>query len=382
MSALDGLKILDVSRLLPGPFCTTILADHGADVIVVEAPRFRDDPVLGNVPMVRRNKRHASLDLKTDAGKEAFFRLVAVSDVLVEGFRPGVMDRLGVGYEAVKAINKRLIYCALTGYGQTGPLAQRAGHDLNYMATAGMLDLLRDSEGVPLMPDFQMADLSGSLYAALGILLALVARERTGEGQYLDVAMTDGLVSLLPLPLLCQALGKGTPGRPELGSREWLACYRIYETRDHEYLSVGPLEPHLWIKLCEKLGCPHYGPVQYDTSKQQEIVNYLQRLFRTKDLKDWLEFFDEPDCCIAPVNRVRDLHQDPQLSYREMVLFGPTGIPEPGIAPKLSGTPGFLRRPPYEFGQHTFEILTEIGYSLDQIREMHRNQAAWSPQTE
>jgi crotonobetainyl-CoA:carnitine CoA-transferase CaiB-like acyl-CoA transferase len=380
MGALDGLRVLDVSRLLPGPFCTTLLADHGADVIVVEAPRFRADPVLGHVPMVRRNKRHMSLDLKSEAGKEAFFKLASRSDVLVEGFRPGVMDRLGVGYDAVRAVNDRIVYCALTGYGQTGPLANRAGHDMNYMATAGMLDLVRDKDGTPIMPNFQMADLSGSLYAALGILLALAARERSGKGQYVDVAMTDGLVSLLPVPLTFAAAGLGTPGRPEADSREWFACYRMYETRDHEHLSVGPLEPHLWTSLCNKLGCPQYGPAQYDKGLQGEITQHLEALFRSRDLKEWVEFLNAADDCTAPVNRVRELHREAQLATREMVIFGQNGLPEPGIAPKLSSTPGSVRRSPYEFGQHTREVLAEHGYSPERIEEMHRSLAAWSPE--
>jgi crotonobetainyl-CoA:carnitine CoA-transferase CaiB-like acyl-CoA transferase len=378
MAALDGVKVVDLSRLLPGPFCTALLADHGADVVVVEAPRFRNDPVLGHVPMVMRNKRHMSVDLKTDKGREVFFKLVSTADVLVEGFRPGVAERLGVGQEAVRRANTRIIYCSLTGYGQDGPLATKAGHDLNYMAAAGMLDLIRDKDGTPIMPNFQMADLSGSLYAALGILLAVVARERTGKGQYVDVSMTDGLLSLLAVPLSFTFDSKRFPGRPDNDSPEWFACYRVYRTRDGEYLSVGPLEPHLWESLCEKLGCPRFTALQYEREKQGEIIAHLEQLFASRDLKDWLELLCDPDDCVAPVTRMRDLPDDPHLVARLMIHQSSLGIPEPGITPKLSGTPGQFRRPAYVFGEHTREVLAELGYDENQILRMEEDSVVWS----
>ncbi len=378
MGALDGLKVVDLSRLLPGPFCTALLADHGADVVAVEAPRFRNDPVLGHVPMVMRNKRHMSVDLKTGKGKEVFFKLISTADVLVEGFRPGVAERLGVGQDAVRHANTRIIYCSLTGYGQDGPLAKKAGHDLNYMAAAGMLALNLDKDRTPITPNFQMADLSGSLYAALGILLAVVARERTGTGQYVDVSMTDGLLSLLAVPLSFTFAGKCFPGRPDNDSPEWFACYRVYKTRDGDYLSVGSLEPHLWESLCQKLGCPQFTAVQYERAKQGEIIAHLEHLFASRDLKDWLELLDDPDDCVAPVRRVRDLPDDPHLVARGMIRRSSLGIPEPGITPKLSDTPGQYRRPAYVFGEHTREVLAELGYAEDQILRMEEDIVVWS----
>jgi crotonobetainyl-CoA:carnitine CoA-transferase CaiB-like acyl-CoA transferase len=377
MGALDGLKVVDLSRLLPGPFCTTILADHGADVVVVEAPRFRHDPVLGHVPMVMRNKRHISLDLKTDAGKEVFRKLVSTADVLVEGFRPGVTERLGVGYSAMRDVNSRLIYCSLTGYGQTGPLAEKAGHDLNYMAIAGMLDLLRDKDGTPVMPNFQMADLSGSLYAVVGILLALASREKTGKGQYIDVSMTDGLLSLLAVPLSFFTSGRKVPGRPENRSTEWFACYRVYRTRDGEYFSVGPLEPHLWKRLCDKLGCPRFAEAQYQEDRQTEIRTHLEQLFLSRDLKEWEEFLNDQDDCVSPVTRVDDLPQNTHFQTRGMIHCGEGGVPEPGITPKLSDTPGEYRRSAFKFGEHTDEVLKELGYSTDQMVQMEHNGSIW-----
>jgi crotonobetainyl-CoA:carnitine CoA-transferase CaiB-like acyl-CoA transferase len=378
VGALDGLKVVDLNRLLPGSFCTTILADHGADVVVVEAPAFRRDAVLGHVPMVMRNKRHMSLDLKAEQGKEAFFRLVSGADVLVEGFRPGAAERLGVAFGALRSLNPRLVYCSLTGYGQTGPLAMKAGHDLNYMAAAGMLDLIRDRNGVPIMPNFQMAGLSGSLYAAVGILLALAARERTGLGQHVDAAMTDGLLSLLAVPLSFTFSGERLPGRIDNDSTAWFACYRCYETRDGEYLSVGPLEPYLWGKLCRKLGCPEFEPLQYEVDRQEAIAVRLEQIFRTRNLDDWLSLLADPDDCVAPVTRVKHLPADPHFAARRMVSHSKDRTPVPGIAPLLSGTPGEYRRPEYEFGQHTLEILAELGYTGAEIVRMEKDGVAWS----
>ncbi|MBI5571445.1 MAG: CoA transferase [Desulfomonile tiedjei] len=381
MGALDGLIVLDLSRLLPGRFCTTLLADHGADVIAVEAPRFREDSLLGEVPMVMRNKRHLSLDLKSAAGRAVFFKLAEDADVLVEGFRPGVAERLGVGYDSLRERNERVIYCSMTGYGQDGPLSTRAGHDLNYMAAAGMLDMVRDRDGVPIMPNFQMAGLSGSLYATIGILLALASREQTGLGQFIDVSLTDGLVSLLAMPLAFTFSQKRLPGKLGNGSRDSFACYRVYKTRDGEFLSVGPLEPHLWTGLCTRLGCPQYGGLQYHPDRQAEITEHLDRLFRTRDLQEWLGILNHPDDCVAPVTRVADLPRDPHLEARRMVRYSGNGIPEPGIAPKLSGTPGGFRRPAYRFGEHTNEILAQLGHGVDEIRRLEQEGVIWADKT-
>ncbi|MEW6140491.1 MAG: CaiB/BaiF CoA-transferase family protein [Thermodesulfobacteriota bacterium] len=379
MGALDGLNVIDLSRLLPGPFCTALLADHGANVLMVEAPWFRNDSVLGEVPMVRRNKRHIALDLRKDKGKEIFFQLAGRADVVVDGFRPGVVERLGVGYDAVRSINPRIIYCSLTGYGQTGPLANRAGHDLNYMAATGLLDLIRDRGGNPIKPFFQMADLAGSLYAALGILLAVVARERTGEGQYVDAAMTDGLLSLLAIPISFTASGFRFPGRVDNNSRESFPCYRIYETRDRRHLSVGPLEPHLWESLCRKLGCPEYGPLQFDETARDEISARLEELFRSQDLEYWTSLLSEADDCVAPVLKLEEVPHYEHFHAREMIHITEKGVPAPGIAPKLSGTPGSYRIPAYEFGEHTVEVLTEIGYSSDEIARLREEMTIWHP---
>jgi len=379
MSALDGLKVIDLSRLLPGPFCSTLLGDHGADVTVVEAPRFKDSDVLGVVPMVRRNKRHMALDLSGKSGKEIFFKLVRNSDVLIEGFRPGVVGRLGVDYESVRKFNDRIIYCSLTGYGQDGPLKDKAGHDLNYMALAGMLDLMRDRNGKLTQPNFQMADLSGSLYAALGILLALQSRASSGKGQYVDVSMTDGLISLLAVPLSFTFTGAQFPGRPDKNEPQSYPCYRLYKTKDGGHLSIGPLEEHLWKKLCDKLGKPEYSDRQYDKSSISEITLGLEEIFSTRDLKDWLEFLEGPDYCVSPVNRMDDLPHEPQLIHRRMILKNSQGIPMPGLTPRLSETPASIRKESYTFGGDTRKILMELGHSKDEIIAFEKKGVTWAP---
>ena len=380
MSALEGLKVIDLSRLLPGPFCTSLLADHGADVTVVEAPRFKDSDVLGVVPMVRRNKRHMALDLSGEKGKEIFFELLRKSDVLIEGFRPGVVARLGVDYESVKKINDRIVYCSLTGYGQDGPFREKAGHDLNYMALAGMLDLMRDSKGELTQPNFQMADLSGSLYAALGVLLALQSRNSTGKGQYVDVSMTDGLISLLAVPLSFTFSGATFPGRPDNKKPESYPCYRAYKTRDNRHIFVGPLEEHLWQKLCERLGKPEYARKQYDKTAIREITSELEKVFSERDLSDWMQFLDGPDYCVSPVNHIEDLPQEPQLIHRQMIIRNSDNIPVPGVTPRLSETPGIIRRESYTFGGDTRKILVELGYSPEEIISLEKESVTWAPE--
>lgn len=378
MGALDGIRVLDFSRLFPGHFCSTMLADHGADVLVVEAPWFKEASVLGDVPMIMRNKRHMALDIRTEKGRQIFLDLASRSDVLIEGFRPGVMKKLGVNYQSVSRINPRIIYCSITGYGQDGPLAEKAGHDLNYMAQGGFLDLLRDQDYNPVIPGFQISDLAGSLYAALGILLALQARQKSNIGQHIDAAITDGLLSLLAVPISFSWSKTLLPGRTDQESRDHFPCYNIYRTKDGEHISVGPLEPHLWASLCEKLGCPQYSPLQYDRGAMDGISVHLQAIFLSRDLRDWTEFLNDPDDCIAPLVRVENLRHIPHFLAREMIILAGESAPQPGIAPKMSGTPGELQRPAYRFGQHSREILSELGYTQDSIEEFISESVVWA----
>ena len=230
--ALTGVKVLDLSRLLPGPYCSMILADHGAEVLAIEDRRFLADGMY--FKDLYRNKRHISLNLKAEEGRAIFFRMVRDADVILEGFRPGVVERLGVDYEKVRRINPRIIYCSITGYGQAGSLHDRAGHDVNYLSTAGVLDLIGEKGQPPAIPGVQIADIAGAMNGVIGVLLALFAREKSGLGQYIDISMTDSLLGFMTLPVLFRQLSDQRFGRSETLLSHRYACYNTYETKDKQ----------------------------------------------------------------------------------------------------------------------------------------------------
>jgi crotonobetainyl-CoA:carnitine CoA-transferase CaiB-like acyl-CoA transferase len=368
--ALSGIRVLDLSRMLPGPYCSMILADHGAEVIALEDRKFQDDGLFFND--LNRNKSHVSINLKTPEGLEIFFKLAANADVVLEGFRPGVVQRLGVDYDAVRRCNPRIIYCSISGYGQTGPLRNLVGHDVNYIASAGVLDLIGDQGGRPVIPGVQIADIAGgTMNAAIGILLALFAREKTGEGQYIDISMTDGVVGLLSLPYyFARQSGQPQKAGGSLLSHRY-ACYNTYETADGRFLSIGALENRFWKTLCFHLNRPQYIALQYDEKKRHEIIDDFRSLFLKKTMADWNEELAELEICFAPVKNLAEILVDPHLLEREMVhsYVGENGEEKHGfgIPVKLSETPGSIRTAPGKFGEQTRKILEEIGYSAEQI---------------
>ena len=373
--ALTGVKVLDLSRLLPGPFCSMILADHGAEVIAIEDKRFQADGLF--LTPVNRNKKHMSLNLKTDAGREIFFRLAKDADVVLEGFRPGVVDRLGIGYEAVRRINDRIIYCAVTGYGQTGPLRDRAGHDVNYLALAGVLDQIGEKDRSPVIPGVQLADIAGGgMYGAIGILLALLARERTGKGQYIDISMTDGMVSLLPVPLFFKQLLGRFPERSDGMLSHRYACYNTYETADGRHISVGAVENRFWARICTHFGVPEFIPLQYDDERREEIIAFFRTVFRKRTLADWGPELAELDACCEPVLHPKEVMASDLFRQRDMVLEeqASDGTPTPtlGVPVKLSDTPGSVRTSPAGFGASTREILKGLGYSDADIESLSK----------
>jgi crotonobetainyl-CoA:carnitine CoA-transferase CaiB-like acyl-CoA transferase len=376
LAAFTGVKVLDLSRLLPGPFCSMLLADFGADVIKVEDPNGGDyirgwPPFLGKNSgfhiVLNRNKRSMTLNLKKPEGKEIFKQLVAEADVVLEGFRPGVMERLGLGYKDLRAINPCLIYCAITGYGSDGPRAQRAGHDINYLALNGVLSY-SGQEGQPTLPGVQVADLGGgALYAAFSIAAALFARERLGKGQFIDIAMADGA-----LTWHCLRWGKyladGIVPRPgDDMLNHGFACYNVYATRDGRFMSLGALEPQFWKLFCESVGQPDWNQPNYFEPglHQQALQQQVAELFRTKTQAEWIRLFADKDCCCEPVLNLDEVMQDKQTYQRQMVVdlmherWG--SYRQLGIAPKLSLTPGTIRDHAPELGEHTVDILMEIG---------------------
>lgn len=369
MGALDGLRVLDLSRLAPGPYCSMLLADMGADVLRV------DNAVGGPVrsgDMLSRNKRSIALNLKTAGGQRILQELARDADVFLEGNRPGVCARLGCDHPSLSAINPRLVYCSLTGYGQTGPMAQAAGHDVNYIALAGVLSQIGNGQDPPLPPLNLVADFGGGgLMAAFGILCALFERERSGRGQYIDAAMIDGAASLMAVHF-AQKGARSTPGAGLLGGGA--AFYRCYECKCGGYVSVGAIEPQFFAALCEGTGVD-VADEQMDTDRWPAHIEAFRRAFLTRTRDEWAAVFSELDACVSPV---LDLDEAPDHEHnvqRGTFPIGPDGEIHIAPAPRLERTPGDLRRREPRMGEHTGEVLADLGYSAGEIDGLEQNGA-------
>ncbi len=370
--ALSGITVLDLSRLLPGPYCSMVLADHGARVIAIEDKRFAAEAVGSSA--VYRNKSHMTLNLKSEEGRRVFFHMIKSADILLEGFRPGVTKRLGVDYESVAAVNPKIIYCSITGYGQTGPFTGIPGHDANYLSIAGVLDLIGEKDCPPSIPGIQIADIAGGgMNGVIGILLALHARNSTGKGQYIDISMTDGSLSLLSMAVHLRELTGLPLKRADSILSHRYACYNTYETADQRYLSIGAVENRFWQPLCDFFGVPEYGPLQYDDEKREEIKTFMREKFKSKPLAEWETDLAGLDVCWAPVRTVDEALASELFKEREMVvdLKYKDGRPRKalGVPVKLSQTPGSIKTPPPTFGQDTLSILKEFGYTDKEIEE-------------
>jgi crotonobetainyl-CoA:carnitine CoA-transferase CaiB-like acyl-CoA transferase len=382
---LDGVRVLDLSRLLPGPVCTLHLADLGADVVKVEdtgagdyarslglAPtdgRAASDAPSAFFRMVNRNKRSLALDLKAPAGREAFLRLAQRADVIVESFRPGVVDKLGVGYAAVAARNPRIVYCSITGYGQTGPYRDRAGHDINYLGYAGVLDQTGTSGGPPALSNLQVADLlGGSMNASTAILAALFGASRTGQGSHVDVAMTEG--SLAHNIFALHAIE--TLGRVQARGADLLTggvpCYGVYATQDGRYLAVGALESKFWRVLCEALDRPDLIAGQLSTGHAGALVRQqLAAVFAQRTQAQWIERLADIECCVSPVLSLDESLADAQVRARDMIVSGADGIRQYAPPFRLSGHAFAITRSAPAQGEHSVEILREAGFSAEEI---------------
>jgi crotonobetainyl-CoA:carnitine CoA-transferase CaiB-like acyl-CoA transferase len=377
--------VLDLTRLLPGGYATLLLADLGADVVKVEEPGKGDyirwtPPLVGDLSTghiaLNRNKRSITLNLRTDGGRDVFLRLVERFDVVVESFRPGVMDRLGLGYEKLRDKNPRLIFCAITGYGQDGPRAQTAGHDANYASYAGMLSIVGEEGRRPVIPGVQVGDLGGGgMSAVIAILTALVRRERTGEGDFCDVSMTDGIVSWLSIHATEYFAGGNPPERERMHLSGAYPCYRVYPASDG-WLSVGALEPQFWAALCEAIDRTDLvGDAFAQGKRRDEVVRELEGLFSTRSRDEWMKLFDGKDVCVAPVNDFSEAFADEQVRHREMVVTGE--LPGTG-AFEMIGNPiklasdesSTVRRPPPGMGEHNEEILAEIDLGSDDVERL------------
>jgi crotonobetainyl-CoA:carnitine CoA-transferase CaiB-like acyl-CoA transferase len=392
MMALEGIKVLDFCRNAPGMFATMILADMGADVLMVERPmdetRAAYERIVAGIKTpaderrhasfnsLQRNKRSIALNLKEPEALGIFRQLASDADVVVEGFRPGVVDRLGVGYRQVQEINPRAVYCSVSGYGQTGPYSRMAGHDINYISFAGALGLIGDSpDGKPAIPLNLIADYAGGgLCGAVGILAALMAREKTGRGQYVDIAMTEGVLYML-CGMIGDAFAQGfNPTRGGNRLNGGSPYYNVYRTADGKYFSIAAIEPWFWENLCRAIGREDLIPHQSaGNDKRDEIARTLESVFLTRTRDDWFDALRDANISVGKVYDLDEALDDPQALARGMVVeLEAPGIPEgkvkqPGIPLHLSETPGAVRHVGSVTGQHTDEVLATLGYSPERI---------------
>jgi crotonobetainyl-CoA:carnitine CoA-transferase CaiB-like acyl-CoA transferase len=394
--ALEGLKVLDLARYAPGLYVSMYLGDMGADVIRIEEPglsgrraSFKEKPLSYRkmedergvaFNAMERNKRRMVLNLKNADGREVFYKLVKDADVLLEGFRPGVTQRLGVDYETCSALNPRLIYCSLTGYGQEGPYRLTAGHDINYISVAGALGIIGGAAGEPVFPANLLADFaSGSQNTIIGTLTALLARERTGRGQYVDISMTDGVIALMVM-LTQEYFNNGRV--PKSGTEQLTGSkpyYNVYQTKDGRWIGIGAMEPWFFSNVCKHLGRPDLVELQEDASRLEEIRGAFRDGFKTKTAQEWHDLMSQDDTCVAKIYNFDEVFSDPQVLHRQMAmeLDHPSvgKVRQVGFPVKLSDTPAAFRAFAGSKGQHTDEILLELGYEKEDVARL-REQGA------
>jgi crotonobetainyl-CoA:carnitine CoA-transferase CaiB-like acyl-CoA transferase len=399
---LSDVKVLDLTRLLPGGFCSLLLADLGAEVLKVEdtgigdyvrwAPPFYGDEEQAELGTrsalylsLNRGKRSIRLDLKQEQGREALLRLVEAYDVVLEGFRPGVLDRLGVGYETMRERNPAIVYCAVTGYGQSGPNTARAGHDMNYLGLTGLLGLTGEPGGRPIQAAGQIADLGGgALMAAFGVLAALHERRRSGEGQLVDVSMTDGALSWLAMSAAQYLCDGRVPGRGAEQLTGGLVCYYPYEAADG-WVTFGALEPKFWAAFCNAVERPDLIERQFERPGS-DAWREVAAIFRARTRDQWRAFNDRHDAMIEPILGLDEALDSELVRAREMVVE----VSQPQIGPvrllgapvKFSRTPAHPVRPAPAFGEHTDEVLREVGYGEQEVAAMKQSGAAAGPSAE
>jgi len=382
---LSGLKVLDFTRLLPGPFGTMVLSDLGAEVVKVEAPNLPDlmlfmPPPDGNTGaphrMINRGKRSISLDLKKPEGVEVVKKLVPGFDVVIEQFRPSVMERLGCGYDCLRELNPGLVYCSITGYGQSGPYRDRAGHDINYLSLSGVMSFTGKKETGPVLPGIQIADqCAGGMNAVTAILAALYHREKTGEGQYIDISMTDGVIHLGAIYATGCLAGGGDLGREEHALNGG-GVYDFYETKDGGHMSVGSLEPQFFAALLKAIGREDLAADTLSPQSGKKAKEAIREEFRKKTRAEWEEIFKETDACVEPVLSLSEMIEHENTRGREMVVEveRPDGTRMKQIAApfKFSGTPCEYGRAGAVPGSDTDEILKEFDFSLEEIDKLRQ----------
>ncbi len=362
-----------------------ILADLGAEVLKIEQPGVGDymrttPPLIGSQSAMfltlNRNKKSLTLNLKSEKGRAILYKLLNKYDIVVESFRPGVMKKLAVDYETLKKINPRVIYCPITGFGQDGPYRDLVGHDINYLALAGVLSLTGEEDGPPIVPGIPIADIAGSMFATIGILAALSSREKTGRGQLVDISMFDGMVSWLTIQA-ARYIGEGKP--PERGTfpAGGELFYDVYETKDDRYIAVGAVEEKFWQNLCQAIGTTElmqYRP--FKDRKTKEAHERLSRVFKTKTRDEWFSLLGNKEVCVTPVKTLDEVFSDPHVQYRKLVFDlncpGSGLVKQLALPIKFSETQPVLKSPPPTLGEHTELILDELGYTHTQIEQLRK----------
>ena len=398
MQALEGIKVLDFCRNAPGMFCTTVLADLGAEVLMIERPmdeaRSAYEKLVAGIEgedderrhaafnALQRNKRSIALNLKESEAQQIFHKLAETADVVVEGFRPGVMDRLGAGYEKVRSINPRIVYCSVSGYGQDGPYSQMAGHDINYISFAGALGLIGERNGRPIIPLNLIADYAGGgLCGAVGILAALMAREKTGTGQYVDIAMSEGVLYMLS-GLVSDVLSRGISA--ERGGNRLnggAPYYNVYRTKDDKYFSIAAIEPWFWENLCRALDREDLLLHQEaQGTKKIEVEQALSEAFMTKTREEWFETLKDANISVGKVYSLQEALDDPHAQQRGMVLeieapdISEGKVRQVATSIHLSETPGHVGHLGSVTGQHTANILAELGFEAGAVADLVNRQ--------
>jgi crotonobetainyl-CoA:carnitine CoA-transferase CaiB-like acyl-CoA transferase len=380
---LSGIRILDLTQLYPGPLATMVLADMGADVVRLENPSRPDilhslPPFIGKESAaylsLNRSKRSLALNTGSEEGRKVFFDLVRTADVVVEQFRPGVLHKIGIGYDQAIPFNPRIIYVSITGFGQDGPYRSRAGHDINYMGLAGLLSQVKKG-GEMVLPGFQTADVVGGAYmSVIACMTALWHRQKTGKGQKVDVSMTDSIMPMLTLQL---AQYWGSQGNDEVvnlfdGS---FPFYGVYECADGRSVSLGALEPKFWTGFCQMAGKPEWLPLQFPTGdEKRKVREEIAGLFKTKPREEWLKLAEVHDICLSSIHEMEDLETDPQLRARHMIIEteheGGQKLKGVGIPIKFSESKPDKPEPAPALGQNSMEILKELGYSHERIGDL------------
>ncbi|HEX3863306.1 MAG TPA: CaiB/BaiF CoA-transferase family protein [Stellaceae bacterium] len=381
MGPLEGIKIVELAGIGPGPFCAMLLSDMGAEVIRVDRAanvgrdigREGEDPRFG---LMQRGRRNIAVDLKNPRGVEATLRLIDQADALVEGFRPGVMERLGLGPDICLVRNPKLVFGRMTGWGQDGPIAHTAGHDINYIALSGVLHSIGNAGGPPVPPLNLVGDFGGgAMYLAMGVLAGIISARTTGRGQVIDCSMVEGSASLMMMMYGALAAGAWNETRASNRTDGGAPYYRVYETSDGEHVAIGSIEPQFYAELIQHTGLADEKlPAQTDRSSWPDMHQRLARIFKTKTRAQWTEIMEQTDICFAPVLRMSEAMSHPHNRHRQSFVEV-DGVAQPGPAPRFLGTPSRIQRPPARTGENTDEILRDWGFSAGEITALHQNGA-------